>query len=83
MELSQSSDDWIELAACQDEDPELFFPGRGMNTQLRAAKAVCAFCAVKEECLEFALENGIKHGVWGGKSERERRRIRRERRAGV
>ena len=58
-------------------DPDLFFPERGAST--REAKEVCRGCVVREECLEYALTNGEKFGIWGGMSERERRRIRRAR----
>lgn len=68
---------WYELGDCRGVDPDLFFPERGASTE--EAKAVCAGCAVREQCLEFALTNGEKFGIWGGLSERERRRIRRER----
>lgn len=51
-----------------------FFPGRGQSSQ--PAKEVCAKCRVREECLEFALENVIQHGVWGGLTERQRRPLR-------
>jgi WhiB family redox-sensing transcriptional regulator len=65
------------LGECQGVDPDLFFPERGASTN--EAKAVCARCAVREQCLEHALTNGEKHGIWGGLSERERRRSRRQR----
>jgi WhiB family redox-sensing transcriptional regulator len=55
-------------------EADLFFPERGAST--KEAKAVCAACTVRETCLEYALAHGEKHGIWGGKSERERRRIR-------
>jgi WhiB family redox-sensing transcriptional regulator len=58
-------------------DPDLFFPERGAST--KEAKAVCQGCVVREDCLEYALANGEKFGIWGGLSERERRRIRRQR----
>ena len=58
-------------------DPDLFFPERGAST--REAKAVCRACVVQNECLEYALVNGEKFGIWGGLSERERRRLRRQR----
>ena len=57
--------------------PDLFFPERGAST--REAKSVCAGCEVKDDCLEYALVNGEKFGIWGGLSERERRRLRRQR----
>jgi WhiB family redox-sensing transcriptional regulator len=68
---------WQELANCLGVDPDLFFPERGAST--REAKEVCRGCVVREDCLEFALANGEKFGIWGGMSERERRRIRRQR----
>ena len=70
--------DWQDLGNCLGVDPELFFPGRGAST--KEAKEVCAGCIVKVDCLEYALSNGEKFGIWGGASERERRRIRRQRR---
>lgn len=65
-----------EQAACAGLT-DLFFPERGEST--REAKAVCRACPVKAECLEWALDAGEKHGIWGGLSERERRRVRRDR----
>ena len=69
---------WMQKANCLGVDTELFFPERGDST--REAKAVCRGCEVKDECLEYALENGEKFGIWGEQSERERRRMRRVRR---
>jgi len=68
---------WQERANCLGVDPDLFFPERGAST--REAKAVCRGCEVRGECLEYALEHGEKFGIWGGLSERERRRVRRQR----
>ncbi|MBM3683144.1 MAG: WhiB family transcriptional regulator [Actinobacteria bacterium] len=68
---------WQRLANCLGVDPDLFFPERGAST--REAKEVCRGCVVRESCLEFAITNGEKFGIWGGLSERERRRIRRAR----
>ena len=68
---------WQNLANCLGVDPDLFFPERGAST--KEAKAVCQECTVREDCLEYALANGEKFGIWGGLSERERRRIRRQR----
>jgi WhiB family redox-sensing transcriptional regulator len=68
---------WQRYANCMGVDPDLFFPERGAST--REAKEVCRGCVVREDCLEFALVNGEKFGIWGGLSERERRRIRRRR----
>ena len=70
-------DDWQDGANCLGVDPDLFFPERGAST--REAKEVCRGCIVRRQCLEFALQNGEKFGIWGGLSERERRRIRRQR----
>jgi WhiB family redox-sensing transcriptional regulator len=68
---------WQERANCLGVDPDLFFPERGAST--REAKGVCGGCEVRLECLEYALCNGEKFGIWGGLSERERRRLRRQR----
>ena len=68
---------WQEFSNCLGVDPDLFFPERGAST--REAKEVCRGCIVRNDCLEFALANGEKFGIWGGMSERERRRIRRQR----
>lgn len=68
---------WWDKANCLGVDPDLFFPERGAST--REAKEVCRGCVVQGDCLEYALANGEKFGIWGGMSERERRRIRRER----
>ncbi|MEQ8719587.1 MAG: WhiB family transcriptional regulator [Acidimicrobiales bacterium] len=68
---------WQAYANCMGVDPDLFFPERGAST--REAKEVCRGCVVRDDCLEYALTNGEKFGIWGGMSERERRRIRRQR----
>ena len=68
---------WQERANCLGVDPDLFFPERGAST--REAKGVCRGCEVRGECLEYALDHGEKFGIWGGLSERERRRVRRQR----
>jgi WhiB family redox-sensing transcriptional regulator len=68
---------WQDLANCRGADADLFFPERGAST--RAAKGICKECSVREDCLEFAIVSGEKFGIWGGLSERERRRIRRQR----
>lgn len=69
---------WMHQARCVGSDPELFFPARGEST--REAKSICHACPVQPECLEHALTEGEKFGIWGGLSERERRRVRRRRR---
>jgi WhiB family redox-sensing transcriptional regulator len=69
---------WQVRAACVANAGAVdFFPARGES--VRDAKAVCARCPVKRECLEFALRLKVAHGVWGGLSERERRTLRRDR----
>ncbi|BBE22085.1 hypothetical protein MN0502_09680 [Arthrobacter sp. MN05-02] len=65
---------WQADALCAQTDPEAFFPEKGGST--RDAKKVCGACMVKSECLEYALENDERFGIWGGLSERERRRLR-------
>lgn len=69
---------WQELAECRETDPNVFFPSDGVG--VGKARRVCDKCIVEKQCLEYALKNRIDHGVWGGKSERERRRILRQRR---
>jgi WhiB family redox-sensing transcriptional regulator len=68
---------WQDYANCRGADADLFFPERGAST--RRAKAICGACEVRVQCLEYAIVNGEKFGIWGGMSERERRRVRRER----
>lgn len=68
--------DWKAQGACLGADADLWFPGRGKNQDAKEAKAVCLKCPVRQECLDYAIANVEKHGVWGGKSERERRKIR-------
>ncbi len=75
--VSEGERGWQARANCMGVDPELFFPERGSST--REAKEVCRGCVVQEDCLEFAIANGEKFGIWGGMSERERRRVRRAR----
>lgn len=68
---------WQDYANCRGADADLFFPERGAST--RKAKSICGECQVRAECLDFAIEIGEKFGIWGGMSERERRKVRRER----
>ena len=65
---------WQADALCAQTDPEAFFPEKGGST--RDAKKVCAGCAVRVQCLDYALANDERFGIWGGLSERERRRLR-------
>ncbi len=71
---------WQERALCAQTDPEAFFPEKGGST--RDAKKVCLSCEVRAECLEYALANDERFGIWGGLSERERRRLKRAAAAG-
>jgi hypothetical protein len=64
-------------AACRDHPTEIFFPERGETTG--DAKLICSDCPLRADCLEYALLHNIRFGVWGGKSERQRRAMRRER----
>ena len=79
LRLAEMGDDdtprWQEQALCAQTDPESFFPEKGGST--REAKRICAACDVRQECLEFALARDERFGIWGGMSERERRRLRR------
>ena len=79
VELMSGMEDrgWQARANCMGVDPDLFFPERGASP--REAKEVCRGCVAREDCLEYALDNGEKFGIWGGMSERERRRLRRAR----
>ena len=71
--------DWTARAACLDADPNLFFPERGQSTE--AAMEFCRACPVRRECLDYALAISPTPGIFGGTSERERRRMRRRSRA--
>jgi WhiB family redox-sensing transcriptional regulator len=83
---------WQDRALCAETDPEAFYPEKGGS--VRYAKGVCngrpartgpgnpqdaiAPCPVRAECLAYALEHDERFGIWGGRSERERRRLKRE-----
>ncbi len=69
---------WRKHAACRGIDPDVFYPVS--DEEAGEAKAICDQCAVRESCLEHALANREREGVWGGTTERERRRIHRQRR---
>jgi WhiB family transcriptional regulator, redox-sensing transcriptional regulator len=66
---------WQERARCREFDPEIFFPEKGGSS--REAKRICAECEVRIQCLNYALRRDERYGVWGGMSERERRRLKR------
>ncbi len=69
---------WMRNAKCREAPPNMFFPTDGAGVD--RARRICGDCAVKAQCLDYALRYRIEHGVWGGTSERERRRILRQRR---
>ena len=76
LETGSMVGEWADQGLCRTHpNPDLWFPGRGEATE--PAKAICRVCPVQAECLEHAVRHGEKHGIWGGKSERERRRYRR------
>lgn len=70
-----TADQWQDRALCAQTDPEAFFPEKGGST--REAKKICLGCEVRHECLEYALAHDERFGIWGGLSERERRRLKR------
>lgn len=74
----RSSMSWRQAALCRGVDPEVFYPDEEEDPS--EAKAICEACPVREPCLEHALLVREKHGVWGGLTERERRRVIRQRR---
>ena len=76
--MDQADVDWMSEGHCRHYPPDVFFPSDGVGVV--AARAICVECPVKAQCLEYALVNRIDHGVWGGASERERRRILKRRR---
>lgn len=81
--LSPVNMPWQDDALCAQVDPEMFFPEKGGST--REAKKVCSNCSAKQECLAYALKNDERFGIWGGLSERERRKLKKptERQASI
>lgn len=81
MTLADADNDWRDQSACRDTDPDLFFPvgttGPAIE-QIDNAKAVCDRCEVRQPCLDFALTSNQDSGIWGGTSEEERRKLRRQ-----
>jgi WhiB family redox-sensing transcriptional regulator len=69
--------DWRHAAACRDEDPEMFFST--LDADIAAAKAICARCHVRQQCGQYADENERDHGIYGGRTAVERKRLRRRR----
>ena len=76
--IDEVEHEWMQASACRHYPPAAFFPSDGVGVD--EARKICATCPVQEPCLEYALANRIEHGVWGGCSERERRRILKRRR---
>jgi WhiB family redox-sensing transcriptional regulator len=76
----QVANSWRYLGQCRGSDPDVFYPPSEDDFEAQAAKAICQSCPVRQPCLEFALSTREKHGVWGGLTERERRRVLRQRR---
>lgn len=74
-DLLGTAEEWQERALCAQADPEAFFPEKGGST--REAKRICTRCEVRGDCLDFALGADERFGVWGGLSERERRKLKR------
>ena len=74
VETDESQLSWQADSLCAQTDPEAFFPEKGGST--RDAKKICASCDVRAQCLEYALQNDERFGIWGGLSERERRKLR-------
>ena len=71
------SADWMAQGLCAERDPAVFFPSDGLG--VIAARKICHQCPVAGQCLDYALLHRIDHGVWGGTSERQRRRMLKER----
>lgn len=78
-ELLAGRRDWYADALCAQTDPEAFFPEKGGS--VADARKTCAACDVREQCLQYALDNNERHGIWGGLNERDRRKVKRERKA--
>jgi WhiB family redox-sensing transcriptional regulator len=79
--IEWNEDEWRDLAACRNTEADMFFPIGATGTaidQIEAAKRVCSQCDVVATCLEFALATNQESGVWGGTSEEERRKVRKQ-----
>jgi WhiB family redox-sensing transcriptional regulator len=79
MTTIQYAREWRAAGACRSADPEIFFPvsGRGTSTgQIAQAKRICASCEVRQLCLDFAMRNGERDGIWGGTTPEDRTRVR-------
>lgn len=73
---AETSTRWQDYARCAESDAEIFFPEKGGST--KAAKKICRSCEVRKPCLEDALAHDERCGIWGGTSDRERRKLRRQ-----
>lgn len=73
--LVNPDDRWMELAKCHGDDAVKWFPAQGERHLISVAKRYCADCPVRQSCLDYALDNSIAHGVWGGRSPSERKRV--------
>jgi WhiB family redox-sensing transcriptional regulator len=78
-QTQRTLENWRQQSACRDMDPNIFFPAT--DEEAGTAKAVCAACPVRQECLEYAIATRQDDGVWGGLDETQRRRLRRRRQA--
>ena len=75
-----SAQKWRTIGLCKGSETMVFYPPSDDDSLAEEAKTICSMCAVRQRCLEFALNTREKHGVWGGLTERERRRVLRQRR---
>ena len=80
VEAAQAMLRWADRAACLGEDQEKFFQGQGLGNSPHEARAICARCPVREECLDHALTQNETEGVWGGLTAKERKALKRRRR---
>lgn len=74
--------DEVDQASCAQSDPDAWYPEKGRKDSVQIAKRVCKTCPIRERCLEIALETDERYGVWGGLSERERRKLKKGRENG-
>lgn len=74
--IADDAPNWRGEALCAEVDTDIFFPDKGGSS--REAKQICGRCTVSDQCLDFALRNGERFGIWGGVSERDRRRLSQE-----
>ena len=70
-----TTESWRDDAACRNQPQHIWFPPKGKSA--RPAKTICATCPVQTDCLQYAVDNNIRHGIWGGLTERDRRPLRR------